>query len=114
MEKVKIENIEDFIEWINSHNENNFHCEIDGDSLLVECNYSSMNIWFEEQDTISNIIKRAIEYFEDFSADNEFESFLQSGYVKQYGYTPSECIKMLMSDEASFKELAGELRMVIN
>jgi hypothetical protein len=114
MDKVKIENIEDFVEWINSYKEESFYCEIDTDSLFVECNYrSSMYIWFEEKDTIRDIILRAIEYFEDFRADNEFDIFLESGYVRQYAYTPSECIRMLMSDEESFHALAKELREMI-
>ena len=112
MNKVKIENIEELRDWINSHH--NFECEIEDDSLLIQIYLtSSIAIWFEEKDSIHDIILRAIKYFEDFSADNELNAFLQSDYVKQYGYTSSECIKMLMSDEQALRELAKELREII-
>jgi len=112
MEKIKIENVEDLRDWVTSHH--NFECEMEDDSLLIQIHLtSSIAIWFEEKDSIHDIILRTIEYFEDFSTDNEYNKFLQSDYVKQYGYTPSECIKMLVSDEESFHNLAKELRELI-
>ena len=112
MEKNKIDNIEDLRDWITSHN--NFECDIEDDSLLIQIHLtSSLSIWFEDKDTIFDIINRVIKYFEDFNADSEFDTFLRNDYVKQYDYTPAECMEMLKSDEKALHEMAQELRKII-
>ena len=113
-QKVEITNLQELIDWI----DNSKICyvdEIGEDYFVIEApNNATWQIQFEKKDNIEDIIYKAKEQLEEFDADEKFTDLWNANFAKHNGFTPLQFITMLKEDEASFKELARELRELIN
>ena len=109
----KITNIEKLKEWITNHS-NFMIIENDADRFIVQCPCdASVTVEFSENDDIFKIISNTIACFEDFSADERFNEWWCPALGNDNGFTPSEFLRMLMSDEKALRELAKELREIL-
>ncbi len=72
-------------------------------------NNSDVFINIEQTDEIEDIISCTIERFTDFDADERFMELWSREFAEHNHFKPSQFLKMLQEDEASFKELAGKL-----
>ncbi|MDR0206708.1 MAG: hypothetical protein LBI45_05575, partial [Bacteroidales bacterium] len=63
---------------------------------------------------IEDIICKTIEQLEEFDADERFTELWSADFAKRNCFTPLQFINMLKEDEASFKELAEELKRFTN
>lgn len=109
-QKTKINNLQELFAWIDSSKICCFE-EISEEYFIIEApNNATWQIQFEKDDEIDDIILKTIEQLEKFDADNEFTELWSVDFAKHNHFKPSQFIKMLQEDEASFKELAGKLR----
>jgi len=108
-QKTKITSLRELIDWIC----NNSDCTVFGieeDNFTVEApNNATWQIQFKTDDDIDAIISKTICQLEEFDADNEFTELWNVDFANHNHFKPSQFIKMLQEDEATFKELAGEL-----
>ena len=113
MENKKIKNVEDLQNWIENHSE---FCiiEKEEDFFTVQgyCD-SSLTVHFDRKDSMLTIFLNVIGLLEDFRADDEFDKMWSADFGKQNGFTPSEFLRMLISDEEDFHILAKELREIV-
>ena len=87
----------------------------ENDNFTVEApNQAVWQIQYEIKDKIDTIIFKTIEQLEEFDTDERFTEWWSTDFAKHNGFTPSQFIRMLQEDEASFKELARELRKLTN
>jgi hypothetical protein len=107
---AKITCLQELLDWIN--NSNTCHItEHDTDYFIVEApNNADIYVRFEKYDDIEKIVKKTIEKLYNFDADERFMELWSVKFANQNHFLPSHFIKMLQEDEASLKELAGELR----
>jgi len=114
MENTQIKNIEDLQNWIEKHSE---FCIIEKgeDYFTVQghCD-SSLTVHFDKKDSMLTIFLNVIGLFEDFNADDEFDTIWGIEFQTQNGFRPSEFLRMLMSDEEDFHNLAKELREILS
>ena len=108
-QKTEITNIEHLMDWITS-----VHCcfgvDIEDNGLYIQApNNADVFVNIEKADDIDEIISRTIERFEDFDADEQFMELWSKEFAEHNHFTPSQFVRMLQEDEASFKELAREL-----
>jgi len=108
----EITNIKELADWI--YNNGDVSCpHIDDNSIYFQGTWnSSITIDFETSETIDDIISKTINTLETFDADNEFMELWNTDFAKRNQFKPSQFLKMLQEDEASFKELAGKLEDV--
>ena len=101
----------DFIE--NSKNFRVFDKE--NDNFTIEApNQAVWQIQYEIKDKIDTIVFKTIEQLEEFNADERFTEWWSIDFAERNHFKPSQFITMLKEDEASFKELARELRKLTN
>jgi len=109
-QKVEITNLQELIDWI----DNSKICYVTETSeiyfVIQAPNNATWQIQFEKKDNIEDIIYKAKEQLEQFDADEQFADW----WHKDFEYPPLQFITMLKEDEASFKELARELRKLTN
>ena len=109
----KITDIEELKEWITNHS-NFMIIESDTDRFVIQCPCdASVTIEFSKNDDIMKILLNTIACFEEFSADEKFDDWWSPAFGKNNGFTQSEFLRMLMSDEQALRELAKELREII-
>jgi len=110
----KISCLTEFIEWI----DNSKTCcvsEQEDDYFYIEApNNADMFINIEKDDNVDDIISRTIERLQYFDADERFMDLWSKDFAEHNHFLPSQFIRMLQEDEASFKELAGELKKTTN
>jgi hypothetical protein len=106
----KITNVNELADWI-YNNSNVDSPNVESNSIYIQgaCD-SSVTIDFEIDDTIDEIISKAINTLESFDADNEFMELWSVDFAKHNHFKPSQFIRMLQEDEASFKGLAEKMR----
>ena len=110
----KITCLKELIEWIDNskvccvseQGDNYFYIETPNDGDIF------INI--ETDDNIDDILYSTIELLENFSADERFMELWSKDFSERNHFKPSQFIRMLQEDEASFRELARELRMLMN
>ena len=113
-QKTEIKNLQQLIDWIDN-SENCVVSEQEDDYFYIEApNNADVFINLEEDDVIDDIISRTIERLEEFDADDEFTELWSKEFAKHNGFTPLQFITMLQKDEASFRELAGKLKKLMN
>ena len=107
--RLRIENLQQLFEWI----DNSKICctqEQEDDYFYIEApNNADVFISIETNDDIDDILTRTIEMLQNFDADERFMELWSVDFAKHNHFKPSQFIKMLQEDEASFKELAVEL-----
>ena len=109
---IKIKNVNDLSEWIESHN--GFDSDVENNELFIRApRHYTMYIGFEDTDSLFEIFMKVLEYFDDFDADYEFDKMWSADFGKHNGFRPSEFLRALMSDEEDFHNLAQELREII-
>ena len=110
----KITCLTELIEWI----DNSKPCcvsEQEDDYFYIEApNNADIFINLETGDDIEDILCRTIELLGNFNADERFMELWSKDFAERNHFKPSQFIRMLQKDEASFKELARELRKLIN
>jgi len=110
-QKVKIGNLEQLFDWIESNN-----CYVFDkakDYFFVEApNNAGWQIQFEKDDDIENIISKTIEQLEEFDADEKFTEYWSADFAKHNAFTPLQFITMLKKDENTFGYLARELKKI--
>ena len=111
-QKKQITNIEELVDWITS-----IHCcfdiDIEDNGLYIQApNNADVFINFEKNDDIGDILCRTIELLENFDADERFMELWSKDFAERNNFKPSQFIRILQEDEASFKELAEELRVL--
>ena len=113
MNKIaKITTKEELYEWIVAHN--NFNGYLSENELYITAPYNSSTlINIEENDSFQDVLLKVIKDFEEFSADHEFNELWNEWFGQRENLTPSEFLRMLMSDEESLHELAKELRQLL-
>ncbi|MDR2147270.1 MAG: hypothetical protein LBE91_12505 [Tannerella sp.] len=106
----KIENLQQLFDWI----DNSKICcvsEKEDDYFCIEAsNNADVFINIETEDAIDDIVFCTIERLQDFNADERFMELWSKEFAERNHFRPSQFLKMLQEDEASFKELAGRLR----
>ena len=110
----KITCLTEFIEWIDNsktccvseRGDNYFYIETPNDGDIF--------INLETDDDIEDILCRTIELLGNFNADERFMELWSKDFAERNHFKPSQFIRMLQEDEASFKELARELRKLTN
>jgi hypothetical protein len=111
--KEKIENLQQFFDWVE-----NSDCRVfdkEDDNFTIEApNNTTWQIQFEEDNEIEGIISKTIEQLEEFDADERFTEFWCADFAKHNGFTPLQFINMLKEDEETFRYLARELRKITN
>ena len=109
----KITCLTELIEWI----DNSKTCcisEQGDDYFYIETpNDGDVFINLETDDDIDDILYRTIELLESFDADERFMELWSKDFAEHNHFSPSQFIRMLQEDEASLKELAGELRKLM-
>jgi len=109
----EIKNLQELIAWI----DNNKICCVSeqGDNYFyIETpNDGDIFINLETDDDIEDILCRTIELLENFNADERFMELWSKDFAERNHFKPSQFIRMLQGDEASFKELARKLRKVV-
>jgi hypothetical protein len=110
----KITNVNELVDWIYNNSNIDFP-NVDDSTIYIQgaCD-SSVTIDFEIDNTIDEIIFKVMNTLESFDADNEFMELWSVEFAKRNHFKPSQFIRMLQEDEASFKELAKKLRMLTN
>ena len=110
----KITCLKELIEWI----DNSKTCCVSkqgDDYFYIETpNDGDVSINIETDDNIDDIIYRTIKLLESFNADERFMELWSVDFAEHNHFKPSQFIRMLQEDETSFKELARELRMLMN
>jgi len=111
-QKIEFSNLQELLDWID--NSKGFCIEeTDEDYFVIEApNNATWQIQFEKGDNIDSIISKTIMQLEEFDADNEFMELWSVDFAKRNHFKPSQFLKMLQEDEASFKELAEKLENV--
>jgi hypothetical protein len=113
-QKNKIICLQELFDWI----ENSNVClvsEKENDYFRIEApNNADVFINIEKEDDMEDIISRTIERLDDFDADERFMELWSKEFAEQNHFTPSRFIKMLQEDERTFKDFAGELRILTN
>ena len=113
-QKKEINSLQELIDWIDNSKICCFE-EISEEYFIIEApNNATWQIQFKKDDEIDDIILKTIEQLEKFDADNEFTELWSKDFAEHNHFTPSQFIRMLQEDEASFKELARELRVLTN
>ena len=113
-QKIEINNLEELFKWIDSSRQC-YVVEKEKDFFQISApNNAEVYVNIEENDDICDIIDRAIYMLQDFDADERFMELWSVNFAEHNHFTPSQFIRMLQEDEASFKELARELRKLIN
>jgi hypothetical protein len=110
METVKqVTNVEELLDYIL---EQGFSIiEAEDNYFTVQCpRDASVTVMYEKGNDIEDIIAETITRFEDFDADEQFMELWSVDFAEHNHFKPSQFIRMLQEDEASLKELAGELR----
>ncbi|MDR0574317.1 MAG: hypothetical protein LBG96_09865 [Tannerella sp.] len=108
-QKNKITSLQELIEWVDSR-ERCYVSEQDDDYFCIEApNNADISVNIEEDDTIEDIVARTIEHLRDFEADERFTEWWSADFAKHNGFSPSQFLRMLQEDEASFRELADNL-----
>ena len=113
MENTQIKNIEDLQNWIEKHSE---FCIIEKgeDYFTIQGHCDSLlTIHFDKQDSSLTTLCKTIGFCEDFNADDEFDAIWGIEFQTQNRFRPSEFLRMLMSDEEDFHNLAKELREIV-
>ena len=90
--------------------------DISNNSFDIKCsNFSCLTIKHKKGDSVNQIIEIIIETIDNYSADDDFNTFWEYATTKMqpFPYTPSEFMRALMSDEQALRELAKELRGII-
>ena len=111
-QKTKINTLQELFDWIN----NSKQCHIvenDKDYFIIQApNNATWQIQFNKKDEIEDIIYDTIKQLKKFDADDEFTDLWSREFAERNGFRPGQFIRMLQEDEASFEELAMELRYV--
>jgi len=113
-QKIEIKNLQQLFDWIDS-SKTCYVTETDEDYFVIEApNNATWQIQFEKEDDIDDIIYKTKEQLEEFDADERFTDFWSKEFAEHNHFSPSQFIKMLQEDEASFKELAYKLKTLTN
>jgi hypothetical protein len=113
-QKKQIKSLQQLIDWIDNDN-SCYITEQDTDYFLVEApNNADIYVRFDDDDEIENIMSKMIEILQDFDADERFMDLWSKDFAEHNHFSPSQFIRMLQEDEASFKELAYKLRNINN
>ena len=109
-QQIEINSLQDLFNWIDS-SKRCYVVEKYDDCFTIQApNNATWQIQFDKNDEIDDIISKTIEQLEDFDADERFTDFWSREFAERNGFRPSQFIRMLQEDEASFEELAMELR----
>jgi hypothetical protein len=111
-QKIEIKNLQELFDWID---DSKICClsEKEDDYFRIEApNNADVFVNLEKGDDIDEIISRTIEQLENFDADERFTELWSKEFAGHNHFKPSQFLKMLQEDEASFKELAGKLENV--
>ena len=110
----EIKNLQELLDWIDN-SKICFVSEQEDNYFRIEAtNSADVFINLETDDDIENILCSTIELLEKFNTDERFMELWSEEFAEHNHFTPSQFIRMLQEDEASFKELAMELRKLIN
>ena len=111
-QKRQITNTEELVDWI----DNSKICYVSEQEdyyFRIEApKNADVFINLETDDDIDDIISRTIDLLEHFDADERFMELWSKKFAEHNHFTPSQFIRMLQEDEASFKELARKLRIL--
>ena len=111
-QKIEFDNLQELLDWI----DNSQSCRVEEtgeDYFVIEApNNATWQIQYEKGDNIDRIISKTIMQLEKFDADDEFMELWSVDFAKRNQFKPSQFLKMLQEDEASFKELAEKLENV--
>ena len=111
-QKVEFKNKEELLTWIEK-NHRIYPIENEADYFTLQAfRDTSITVCFEEDDDIDEIISKTINRLESFDADDEFMELWSVDFANHNHFKPSQFLKMLQEDEASFKELARKLEDV--
>ena len=111
-QQIEINSLQDLFNWIDS-SKRCYVVEKYDDCFTIQVpNNATWQIQFDKNDEIDDIISKTTEQLEDFDADERFTDFWSREFAERNGFRPSQFIRMLQEDEASFEELAMELRYV--
>jgi len=109
-QKNEIKNLRELFNWINN-NKTCYVSEQEDDCFYIEApNNADVFVNIEKENNIGDIIFRTIERLKDFDADEQFMELWSKDFAEHNHFKPSQFIRMLQEDEASFKELAHELK----
>ena len=112
-QKTEINNLQELFDWI----DNSKICYIleqEDDYFRIEApKNADVFINLETDDDIDDILYRTIELLERLDADERFMELWSKDFAEHNHFSPSQFIRMLQEDEASLKELAGELRKLM-
>jgi len=113
-QKSKTTDLQWLLEFI--ENSGNFRVfDKEEDNFTIEApNNATWQIQFEKDSEVNEIVSKTIKQLEEFDADERFTEWWSADFAKHNGFTPSQFIRMLQEDEASFKELAMRLRKTNN
>jgi len=115
MEKIKFEKRSQLIKWISEQKDFNI-VDVSNNSFEIKCsNFSCLTINHKKGDSVNQIIEIIIETIDNYSIDDDFNTFLEyaTTEMQPFPYTPSEFMRALMSDEQTLRELAKELREIV-
>jgi hypothetical protein len=111
-QKNRITSLQELIDWIDS-GKNCCISEQDDNYFCIEApNNADISVNIEENDSIEDIVARTIEYLLDFDADERFTELWSADFAKHNGFSPSQFLRMLQEDEASFRKLADNLEKI--
>ena len=108
----KITCLNELFEWIDN---SDICCvsEKGDDYFYIETpNDGDVFISVEKDGNIDSIISCTIELLQNFDADERFTELWSKDFAKRNQFKPSQFLKMLQENEASFKELAEKLEDV--
>jgi hypothetical protein len=112
-QKNNITTLQKLFDWI----DNTSSCYVSDKSEdyfdIYAPNDTVWQIQYAREDEIEDIISKTISQLQNFDADECFEELWEPSFVSQNHFKPSQFIKMLQEDEETFRELAGELRIII-
>ncbi len=110
--KTEIENLQQLFDWINNSKQC-YVVEEEKDFFQISApNNAEIFVNIEKEDEIDDIISRTIERLQDFDTDERFMELWSKDFANHNHFKPSQFLKMLQEDEASFKELARKLEDV--
>ena len=113
-QQIEINNLQQLLNWIDC-SKTCYATEKGEDYFVVKApNNATWQIQFDKDDEIDDIISKTIKQLEEFDADNEFMELWSKEFAEHNSFTPSQFIRILQEDEASFKGLARELRKLTN
>ena len=113
-QQIEINNLQQLLNWIDC-SKTCYATEKGEDYFVVQApNNATWQIQFDKDDEIDDIFSKTIKQLKEFDADNEFMELWSVDFAEHNHFTPSQFIRMLQEDEASFKELARELRKLAN